>query len=155
MRHLFFFLIVAASILEAGCCRIRQLDQPKLPDHVRGWKEELSGNLVFINELVLTTGQSQDNGELGLKLIDIIHPPCKSLFSMEDSDPKIRLQFYNASTHQVLCETPFISGGLWTIDAIPSCNNRVEIDGMVIYKINSKDKWIRIALYRNAQAFEK
>lgn len=149
IRQLFYCFLIAALMLETGCCRIRQLDQPQLPDQVRGWQEMRSGNSIFINELILRTGESLDNGEFGLRLTGIEHPPCKSPLSIEDSDPKIQLQFYNASNNQVICETPIISGGLWTMDAIPSCNSRLPIDGLVIYKINSKDKWIHIALFRN------
>ena len=113
------------------------------------------GNEIFINELILKTGESLDNGDFGLRLTDIQHPPCKSLLSMEDSDPKIKLQFYRVSNNQVICETQLISGGLWTTDAIPTCNNRLPIDGMVIYKINSKNRWIHIALFREDKEQDK
>jgi hypothetical protein len=155
LRQMFYCFLILFLIIETGCCRIRQLDQPKLPDHLRGWTEMRSGNWIFINELILKTGESLDNGDFGLRLTDIQHPPCKSLFSMEDSDPKIKLQFYKVSNNQVICETQLISGGLWTIDAIPTCNNRLPIDGMVIYKINSENRWIQIALFRDVKEHDK
>ena len=114
-----------------------------------------SGNLLFINELILKTGESLDNGDFGLRLTDIQHPPCKSLLSLADSDPKIKLQFYKASNNQVICETQLISGGLWTVGALPSCNNQMPIHGMVIYKINSQDRWIHIALFRQAKEHDQ
>ena len=67
---------------------------------------------------------------------------------MADSDPEIKLQFYKVSNNQVICETQIISGGFWSIEAIPACHNRLPIDGMVIYKINSQNRWIHIALFR-------
>ena len=142
-------LTVGLRPSKLGCCRIRQLDQPKLPDHVRGWTEERVGNSLFINELILKTEEYQDHGEFGVRLIDIQHPPCKSRFSSEDSDPVVKLQFYEVSNHQVICETNLISGGLWTIDALAMCKDRVPIDGLVIYKISSKDRWIQISLFRH------
>lgn len=147
MRYLYYCFLITSFILDLGCCRMHQLDQPKLPDQVRGWQDMRSGNSTFINELIMKTGESSDNGVIGLRLIDIQHPSCKSLLSMEDSDPKIQLQFFDATNKQVLCETQFISGGYWSIEATP-CNKRVPIDGMVIYKINSKDGWIHISLFR-------
>ena len=114
-----------------------------------------SGNLLFINELILKTGESLDNGDFGLRLTDIQHPPCKSLLALEDSDPKIKLQFYKVSNNQAICETHLISGGFWTMDAIPTCNNKLPFHGMVIYKINSHNRWIHIALYRHSEEVDK
>jgi len=64
MRYLVYCFLITSLFLETGCCRIRQLDQPKLPDRVRGWTDMRSGNSIFINELILKTGESLDNGDL-------------------------------------------------------------------------------------------
>ena len=150
MRHLAYILLIV-TFLETGCCVIRQLDQPQPPEHVRGWKDERVGNSIFIGEFILKKGESADNGHVGVKLVDIEHRPCESLLSAEDSDPEIKLQFYDPRNKRVLCETPFISGGLWGFDAIRGCNKRLPITGMVVYKINSEDNWIHMALFKDVK----
>lgn len=142
-------------MFDTGCCLTHWLNQPKLPVHVRGWKDKRLGDctngLIFVGEFVLREGESVSNKDVGVRLIDVQNPECKNFLSLEDSAPKISLQFFKAQNNQVLCEPPLISGGLWTFNAIPACKNRLPFDGMVMYGINSKDNWIHIALYKDIE----
>jgi hypothetical protein len=136
-------LVTAVAILHGGCCSSQQRVEPARPDKVRGWKEIRDGTVVSIGMFVMKKGESSDNGELGVKVIDIIAPtPCSDGYA---GMAKVVLSFYRPSDKKVLCdEAIFTEGGtsMGTGPPYPHCTPEVGLSAISVNWINTKDGWV-------------
>ena len=137
------FLFAAGVILYAGCCSPQERVEPVRPDKVEGWKDSYFSGVHSIAELVLTKGESSDNGELGVKVVDIIQPkPCSEGYA---AMPKVVLSFYRPSDKKVLCEEAiFTEGGtlMGTGPPYPHCAPEVGLSAISVTAINTKEGWV-------------
>jgi len=135
-------LLVIAS-LYAGCCSPQERVQPARPEKVAGWKVIHDGTVVIIGTFVMNKGESTDNGELGVKVVDIIPPkPCSEGYA---AMPKVVLSFYRPSDGKVLCdEAIFTEGGtsMGTGPPYPHCKPDVGLTAISVNAINTKDNWV-------------
>jgi hypothetical protein len=129
-------------VFSSGCCLSQEPSQTVRPDKVEGWKDSYFSGVHSIAELVLSTGESSDNGELGVKVIEIISPePCAEGYA---AMPKAVLSFYRASDKHVLCEATFTSGGTFLGNGPPysHCTPEVSLSAISIKAINTKEGWV-------------
>ena len=140
---MFGLTLLAVACVYAGCCSPQERVQPVRPEKVRGWKEIRDGTVVSIGMFVLNKGESTDNGELGVKVVDIIAPkPCSEGYA---SEPKVVLQFYRPSDGKVLCdEAIFGEGGTFmgTGPPYPHCKPDLGLSAISVNAINTKDNWV-------------
>jgi hypothetical protein len=136
-------LVTAVAILHGGCCSSQQRVEPARPEKARGWKEIRDGTVVSIGMFVLKKGESTDNGELGVKVVDIIAPkPCADGYA---GMAKVVLSFYRPSDKKVLCEEAiFTEGGtsMGTGPPYPHCTPEVGLSAISVNAINARDGWV-------------
>jgi hypothetical protein len=136
------FLVSACMILSVGCCSPQERAQQARPEKVDGWKDSYFSGVHSIGEFVLSKGESTDNGELGVKVVDIIAPkPCSDGYA---GMPKVVLSFYRPSDKKVLCEEAiFTEGGtlMGTGPPYPHCTSEVGLSAISVKAINTKDNW--------------
>ena len=139
------FLILSISGA-MGCCQKPQLPEPTPPTAVRGWQDFEESGVHYVGEFILKKGQSTDNGQIGVTLVDVIPAkPCadEGYFAY----PKAVIRFYRVSDQEVLCEATFLSGGGGTLLNSPSyCNSTIDLTGLFLISVNTKDGWAYFAL---------
>src|ERR1700752_5223329 len=131
--------LLLIAFLYAGCCSPQARVQPARPAKVAGWKDVNFSGVHSIGEFVLSKGESTDNGEIGVKVVDIIPPkPCSEGYA---AMPKVVLSFYRASDGKVLCdEAIFTEGGtsMGTGPPYPHCKPDVGLSAISVNAINTK-----------------
>jgi hypothetical protein len=136
-------LVTAGAILYAGCCSPQQRVESARPEKVDGWQDSYFSGVHSVAELVLSKGESSDNGELGVKVLDIIPPkPCSDGYA---GMPKVVLSFYRPSDKKVLCdEAIFTEGGtsIGTGPPYPHCTTEVGLSAISVNAINTKEGWV-------------
>lgn len=152
MFSLPLLVTAAVAMLQGGCCAAPQRVEQTRPDKVRGWQEIRDGTVVSIGMFVLKKGESSDNGELGVKVIDIIAPkPCADGYA---GMSKVVLSFYRPSDKKVLCdEAIFTEGGtsMGTGPPYPHCTPEVGLSAISVNAINSKEDWVWFDLRKQAE----
>jgi hypothetical protein len=137
------FLIPTCVILFVGCCSPQARVEQVRPQKVDGWQDTYFSGVHSIAELVLSKGESSDNGELGVKVLDIIPPkPCSDGYA---GMPKVVLSFYRPSDKTVLCdEAIFTEGGtsMGTGPPYPHCTPEVGLSAISVKAINAKEGWV-------------
>jgi hypothetical protein len=118
---------------------MRQLNEPERPSKIQGWDELHIGDTVIAGIFLLNKGESTDNGNIGIRLVETYAGKC-GLFK-EPEYPQAKLQFYRVSNQKILCEPIFFRGAIMTLKP-PVCEADLEWTGIEINDINSKDKWI-------------
>jgi hypothetical protein len=94
--------------------------------------------------LVLTKGESSDNGKVGIRVVDIIAgDPCASYGTLQ-SITRVKLQFYQPAQQSVICEDTFNAGSGASLIAGP-CGPRIAdfgISAISINAINASEGWV-------------
>src|SRR2546425_13274831 len=88
-------VFLAASCSLACCPWMRELNEPKRPSTLRGWGEFHLGDTIIKGDFVLNKGESTDNGNIGIKIVEIYAGKCQ-LFD-EPIYPQVKVQFYKVS----------------------------------------------------------
>jgi len=74
-----------------------QLQPSRLKDP-HGWQEiSVGGGITFVGQFVLSKGESTNNGQLGVKLLNINSKPCPFATICLEPDAKATLRFYRPS----------------------------------------------------------
>jgi hypothetical protein len=73
------FFVLAISVV--GCSLWFHFNgiqlQPTRPANLTGWHvEPRRDGVTFVGDFVLSKGESTDNGEIGVKVVDIAATPC-------------------------------------------------------------------------------
>src|ERR1700750_707264 len=73
--------LLACLSLMAGCCQLfsESEKQPEHPGPVSGWAKPPNDKGDSIGYLLLKKGESTDNGEIGLRLVDVLPKECECL----------------------------------------------------------------------------
>jgi hypothetical protein len=141
-------LITRAALLfvllsQAGCCSwMKEFNEPEKPTNPRGWQKHQVGSITVSGDFVLATGESVDDGSIGIKVLEIHGGYCGL---HEPKYPETRLLFFNVSDQTVLCEGVFHVGSS-RLDAIPACGQRLKWSHLGVSGINSKDNWVAFSL---------
>lgn len=148
-------LVAAGVILYIGCCPPQQRVEQARPQKVDGWQDKHFSGVHSIAELVLSKGETSDNGELGVKVLDIIPgKPCSDGYA---GMPKVVLSFFRPSDKKVLCdEAIFTEGGtsMGTGPPYPHCTPEVGLSAISVNAINAKEGWVWFDLRKQTPAPE-
>jgi hypothetical protein len=146
MRVILMALLALSINLGTGCCRKPQAPEPTPPIAVRGWQDFEESGVHYVGEFLLNKGQSTENGQIGVSLVDVIPAkPCADEGYL--SYPKAVIRFYRVPDQEVLCEATFLSGGGGTLLNSPSyCGNKLDLTGFFLMSVNTKEGWAYFAL---------
>lgn len=143
MKVIYYVFSALVILLSSGCCSdMRQLNEPERPSKVRGWEDLHHGDTIIAGIFLLNKGESTDNGNTGIRLVETYAGKC-GLFK-EPEYPKAKLQFYRVSDHAILCESNFFRGTMRLVP--PICKADLEWSAIEIIDINSKDNWVAFDL---------
>lgn len=99
-----------------------------------------------MGKLVLSKGQSSDNGKIGVTVVDIIPPDrCAEPGSYRGSS-RVVLRFFDAADSQVICENTFAGEGGHNIGS-DGCGSSLDLSGVNTYGVNTKDGWVYFELF--------
>jgi hypothetical protein len=137
-------LVLLLSI--AGCCAPWDEPQPSRPAEVKGWQSYKQGALRVLGEFVLYEGQSVQSDSLGIEILKI--SPLKTCLARFAEPPRktVTLRIYRPTDKVTPCEaTMGESSGL-----LP-CERGEELASVSINGINTKERWVSLALTETAE----
>jgi len=91
----------------------------------------------------MNKGESIDNGQLGVKVIDVLPKECECM-SCEPTYPRVKIAFYRPSDNKILCEGEF--QGNASLEVMAKCDPGMGISHIAINAINTKEKWVSFDL---------
>jgi hypothetical protein len=122
--------------------------RPERVENPSGWKPfRVGGGVAYVGQFVLRKGESTDNGELGVEVLDIVPgPPTPPFTSYIESDgSKAVLRFYRVSDRAVICD--FTSEASSTsYDTRYICGGELPFTNLEIRGIDSEDGWVFFSL---------
>jgi hypothetical protein len=137
--HPIFFLAVA--LLGLSCCCPPDPPQPVRPDSVDGWKYFDIRRKGSEAEFVLNKGESTDNGQIGVEVLDVLPPLDKCDVNGYGHFPRVNLRLFNPANREVLCEDTWIGSGLDS-----ECFRKVPLETLRLLGINYKERWVHFKL---------
>ena len=142
--------LLVLCFLTPGCCHLLSGEhkEPDRPDVTSSWKARTDVGFTSIGFFVMNKGESSDNGQLGVRVIDILPKQCECM-SCEPTLPRVRIAFYQPSDSRVLCEGLFFAGSA-SLDMQPQCDPSIGATTIYVNAINTKEKWVSFDL-RNRQ----
>ena len=139
--------VTVLAVFTAACCH-GEHDEPERPSSVRGWQEFEAGKVQFIGTFLLREGESTEDGQIGVKIIEIVPPDhCAERDSYLDS-PRARLRFFRPSNGEVLCETTVQSNGNALLDSESYCGQGFTPTAISVTAISARDKWVHFSLMK-------
>jgi len=122
-------------LVASSCCPFSE-SQPVRPNEVLGWNTVQIGGLDVVCVLLLNKGESSENNNLGVRVVNIIpgdpcaHPGWQAL-------RKVELEFYRPADHHIYgsCITG-VGNSLLELES-EAC-----ISAIGIQEINSKENWV-------------
>jgi len=141
MSSLVKILMSLSLVFVSSCCWPDE-EQPARPSRVQGWREFQVGGVHIVGQLVLAKDEASDNGEIGVKVVDIIPvDPCAHRGTFHGSR-RVVLRFFRPSDQKVLCEDTFTEGGT-SLDSPHHCGSDVAgVTGISINAINTAEGWV-------------
>jgi hypothetical protein len=97
------------------------------------------GSISVIGEFVLRKGESVDDGEVRVKMIDI-YSARYHLLDAPDL-PKAKVQFFRVPNQTMICEAVFTRGGN-RLDLPHVCKNDLKWDVIYIRDVNCNEGWV-------------
>ena len=139
-----FLPLILLCLLSAACVCLQKEGQPDRPASVTGWQEKsFESGLELWGELLLKSGESTDNGKVGVKVTEVLHGnPCVEPGWVHAK--KVSLQFFRPSDHQFFCEQTFMEG----MNMLVTCRSEANISAVRIVTVNSKEGWAVIELVK-------
>jgi hypothetical protein len=141
MKRLFLLMIV--MLLIGGCyCQEKDNDEPPYPKNIiTGWKYREEKGVGILGDFVLRKGESTNNGEVKIKVADLIPAePCADLGTTQ-AKKRAKIQFIRMSDNKVVCEGTFPGNFCSDGELDEFWVNRIGI-----MNINIKDQWVHFIL---------
>jgi hypothetical protein len=142
MKRIIIFALFVQ--LMPGCCFFRRDSyEPPRPQSVMGWKYQEVRGVSIIGEFVLKKGESTSNGEIQIKLVEVL--PAEQCADQGEARAKrrARIQFITSSDQKVVCDQIFPTGGG---NLCGSALDEFWISGIGIRDISVKDQWVYFIL---------
>jgi hypothetical protein len=121
-------------------CKPYQQYQPARPTEVRGWVERKHSGVDSLAELLLSEGESSDNGSLGIKVVSIT-PEVKSVGIFDHPpQPEAVLRFYRVPDQELVQDVRVWMGGR-IIDG-SRISAEFGVSAIYVNQISTRDRWI-------------
>jgi hypothetical protein len=147
MRNVFGAVILLACFMR-DCCSESTRIEPSYPTEIPGWQQSHERGLTIRGTFLLRKNQSTDNGELQIKLIEVI--PGNQCVEAGDEryQPRVTLEFVRLPAGKVLCEETFSEKGSRVFSGSRCGSNLSEfgILGIYVIGVNVKDEWVLFEL---------
>jgi hypothetical protein len=128
----------------SGCCGwMKEFNEPEKPTNPKGWQVHQDRSITVRGDFVLARGESVDDGNIGIKVLEISGGYCG--FGHEPVYPETKLQFFHVSNHTVICEDEFRVGAS-RLDTIEACGGQLKWGFLGVSGINAKDNWVAFTL---------
>ena len=141
----YILLLVIQVLMFGGCfCYKRERIEPPYPQNVSGWKYHEENGVGTVGDFVLKKGESTNNGEVEIKVVDLIPADLCAEAQTPSASDRVKLQFVRMSDKKVLCEDRFTEHGGGYICEMALDEFRIGTIG--IREINIKDQWVHFFL---------
>jgi hypothetical protein len=147
MRYLIVLYLTINGFFSWGCCRSPS-PQPNRPTEVSGWRQDQIAPGKAICYVVLNEGESSQNNELGMKVIEIVPPNLCAEPNSFSGNPQVVLSLYKVTDGQELCRVTLLSRGYTNLQTDSYCGKNDFFSGITVNAINTKDKWAEFSLIR-------
>src|SRR5215211_5742980 len=102
MKTLVITLALICTFIN-GCCPKQNRLEPSYPKDVSGWEGSKDKDGKVSRKFVLKKGETTDNGEIQIKLSEIIEPnPCAEGGTFQ-RQARARIQFIRLSDQKIIC----------------------------------------------------
>jgi len=139
INFLRFSLLLFALLIFSGCCLNKEISDPDRPT-VRGWETTTNG---ISGSFILQKGETTDNGQIGIKLVEIYPAECQ-LYKVSQL-PYAKILFYKVSDKSTICEGMFHVGGS-RMDLPERCSDKLEWKVIYVQSIHYKEGWVAFHL---------
>lgn len=137
-------VVAGVSVLLAGCGGFgKEITSPTPPAAVHGWQKYQSGSVTVQGEFVLHKGESSDNGQFGIRVMDTY--PAKTHLLDSPEMPKAKIQFYRVKDQALICEGVFTRGSN-SLTLPDLCNDRLPWSVIYVRDVNDSEKWVFLDL---------
>jgi len=130
----YFILMILAGVLQGCHHRV----EPGYPPHVNGWRTYEEHGITLRGSFVLHKGESTDNGQIRIEVLDILPPD--SVIDQNDfrAQPMVTFRFTSMSDQKVLCSMTFPENGGFHL-----CSDLSDfgLSGAGVGGINLKEEW--------------
>ncbi len=140
MNKLLVIILLLLLGMMSSCCPPVSYTEPQYPTNVAGWKEPEGKANHYVGEFVLKKGEVIDNGKIQIRALEFLPPErCREAGEFQRL-ARVRLQFTNALTHEVMCEDEFgeSSSGFFP----ERCGKETGLFAFGVRAIHLKDEWI-------------
>lgn len=147
MRYLVISCLAVSLYPSYGCCHSSST-QPSRPTDIGWWK----GNSVEVGKaicyLILNEGESSQNKELGVKVLQVISPDQCAEPNTFSGKPRVELSIHKIIDDQEICRITVLAGGYTSLQSDSFCGKNDLFSGITVNKINTKDKWVEFSLIK-------
>ena len=142
MRYITGILLMSLAV-QGSCALMQKRDEPSYPANVSGWQAYTRQGVKFRGSFVLKTNETTSDGNIQIKLINILPADPMAESGAHNSRPRARLQFTRVVDQKVICEGTYAEDEGRTLAA--DCGDTLEhigIIGVGIRAINLKEGWV-------------
>ena len=144
MKTVFLVATVLALLFLTGCCTwMKEFNEPQKPTNPKGWQVHEDRVITVRGDFVLGKGESVDDGDIGIKVIDLHGGYCGL---HEPVYPQTKLQFFRVADRSVICEAVFSSGTAARLDVLSACEGKLKWSFIGVTAINGKNNWVAFTL---------
>lgn len=137
--HKRFFVLLIAALTSFACAFGKEITNPTRPEAVHGWRSYKTGVITVKGEFVLNSGESTNNGTIGIQITDVI--PVKYLVWDAPSLPKAKVRFFRVKDQTTICEVVFTRGGN-RLTGPGFCGVDLPWDTIYIRDVNAREGWV-------------
>lgn len=140
--------LLLLSGLFAGCRQQPPRSEPPYPNKIWGWEYHKEQSLNIVGDFVLKAGNSTDNGEIQVKVIELTPGDETADAGVLSHQTRAKLQFIRLSDNNILCENIFPEKGSLSLSP-PHCKHNLSgygIASIYVSAINLKDGWVHFQL---------
>lgn len=139
----FVILVVLVACVTRGCCPESPRTEPSNPSEVLGWQHRNERSLKIQGKFLLRQNQTTDNGEIQIKLVEVLAGKQCVDAGDERHQPRVTLEFVRLRDH-VVCEETFSEKGSRDFVGTRCGSNLSEfgILGIYVIGINVKEEWV-------------
>ena len=145
-RRLYYLLAIVIAVFLGWLFSTGIQFQPRRPMNLSAWRETpWGGGVTYVGQFVLQKGESTDNGQIGVRLVNITSKPCPFATICLQPEAKASLRFYRPADQSVICETTLDSSST-SYDARRVCAG-LPFTNIDVREINTREDWAFIAFF--------
>jgi hypothetical protein len=148
LRFTILFPAITLLALIISCCgRVSELNNPRMPTRTSGWhKVQLSANTIVYGDFVVRTGESVNDGQYGIEVVNLYSAKCSLADRPGEDIPSAELRFFKVSDNSTICDSTFKRGSATLDETIVKNPKDMIWSAVEINEVNTKSGWVKFNL---------